>query len=274
MAIAIERLSPRSRELLALHFLALPSADRYLRFATPATAAFVGRYVDGIDFDRDAILAVGAAAVGDEGRRVLAGVLHAAYPDSSAEIAVSVLPAYRGKGVASALVERAVAHARERGIRRLSMQLLAFNAPMVRIARKLGMTFAGDSVQLCARLDLSARRRRPAARAAEPGGGAPALAAHAWGFYRAARAHRADALAQLAAALTEGASEWARRAWGRWLQRRRARSIRDALAELDDHTLRDLGLHRSEIGSLAAEVAGETARERMLSALSSHGLAR
>jgi RimJ/RimL family protein N-acetyltransferase len=227
--------------LLALHFLALPSADRYLRFATPATAAFVGRYVDGIDFERDAVLAVEAAAVGDPGRRVLAGVVHAAYPDGGAEVGVSVLPAYRGQGVASALVERAVAHARERGIRRLSMHLLAFNAPMLRIARKLGMTFAGNSVHLCARLDLSARPRR---------------------------------FDSLAAALTERVGGIVSRARARWRRQQHANSTRAALAGLDDHTLRDLGLHRSEIGSLAAEVAGETARERVLSTLDSRDVAR
>jgi RimJ/RimL family protein N-acetyltransferase len=252
--------------LLALHFLALPSPDRYLRFAAPATAAFVGRYVDGIDFDRDAVLAVEAAAIGDDGRRVLAGVVHAAYPGAAAEVGVSVLPAYRGRGVASALVERAVAHARERGIRRLSMHLLAFNTPMLRIARKLGMTFAGDSVHLCARLDLSPRPRFGSL-AAERASDDPALADDAWNLYHAARAHRAHAFAEIVAALAESIGEIARRARARWRRQQRASSTRAALAGLDDRTLRDLGLHRSEIGSVAAEVAGETARERLLSTL-------
>jgi GNAT superfamily N-acetyltransferase len=156
MALAIQPLKEGSRAILALHFLALSGADRYLRFATPATAGFVARYVDGIDFARDTVLAVHAAAIGDKARRVLAGVVHAAYPDDCAELGVSVLPSYRGRGVAGALVQRAVADARRHGARWLSMQLLALNQPMIRIARKLGMMLAGDSVQVCARLDLSA----------------------------------------------------------------------------------------------------------------------
>ena len=38
-----------------------------------------------------------------------------------------------------------------------------------------------------------------------------------------------------------------------------------ALAQVDDRTLRDLGLDRSEIGSIAAEVEGRAERTRIRS---------
>jgi uncharacterized protein YjiS (DUF1127 family) len=49
----------------------------------------------------------------------------------------------------------------------------------------------------------------------------------------------------------------------RYQRRREARAIRGALSDLDDHTLRDLGFHRSEIGSVAAEATGLAERTRM-----------
>jgi RimJ/RimL family protein N-acetyltransferase len=160
MSIAIERLNESTRPILALHFLALSAADRYLRFAAAVKPEIIARYVEGIDFNRDAVFAAHPAAIGDECRRELAGVVHAAFPDDVAELGISVLPAYRGQGLASALTERVIAYARSRGMRWLSMQLLSENAPMFRIARKLGMTIVGRGADLFARLELICHNRR------------------------------------------------------------------------------------------------------------------
>ena len=160
MSIAIERLNESARASLALHFLELPARDRYQRFATAVTPHTIARYVDGIDFDRDAVFAVRPTPVGGECRGALAGVVHAAFPDDVAELGISVLPMYRGQGLASALVERAIAYAHRRGMRALAMQLLRENAPMLRIARKLGMTIVDRGAELFARLELLGRHRR------------------------------------------------------------------------------------------------------------------
>jgi len=157
MSIAIERLSESARPILALHFLALSAVDRYLRFAAAVRPQIIARYVEGIDFNRDAVFAVHPAAIGDECREALAGVVHAAFPDDVAELGISVLPAYRNQGLASALAEWAIAYARSRGMRWLSMQVLRENAPMLRIARKLGMTIVDGGADLFARLELICR---------------------------------------------------------------------------------------------------------------------
>lgn len=92
-----------------------------------------------------------------------------------------------------------------------------------------------------------------------------------WALHRAARAYRAYAIGEIIAALLVGAVDFVREVHARWLSRRQARAINAAFAELDDHTLHDLGLHRSEIGSLAAEVTGDAERTRMLALLTRNG---
>jgi uncharacterized protein YjiS (DUF1127 family) len=83
-------------------------------------------------------------------------------------------------------------------------------------------------------------------------------------MYRSARIRRAATQAALIRRGCGIVAEAARRAWKRYLQRRETHAAYDALDALDDRTLRDLGLHRSEILSVAAELAGEAERTRML----------
>lgn len=49
----------------------------------------------------------------------------------------------------------------------------------------------------------------------------------------------------------------------RWRRRRHARAVRRALNALDERSLRDIGLTRSEIGSMSAELAGLAERSRI-----------
>jgi uncharacterized protein YjiS (DUF1127 family) len=69
----------------------------------------------------------------------------------------------------------------------------------------------------------------------------------------------------LAAAL-RGAAALVRRTVARWKQRQLERATYETLQGLDTRTLRDLGFHRSELMSVAAEVAGtaEFTRARLL----------
>lgn len=76
-------------------------------------------------------------------------------------------------------------------------------------------------------------------------------------LYHAAHAHRSFTLGKIIIAVVHATGAIARRALAWHRQRRQARAIYDALRQLDDHTLRDLGFHRSEIRSVAAEVTGE-----------------
>ncbi len=82
-------------------------------------------------------------------------------------------------------------------------------------------------------------------------------------LYHAARAYRSFAVGEIVIAMIGAIGALARRAYARHRQRRKARDTYDALRNLDDHMLRDLGFDRSEISSIAAEATGAAARERV-----------
>ena len=93
----------------------------------------------------------------------------------------------------------------------------------------------------------------------------------AWELHQAARAWRSYALGEILAAMAMAVAALIREAYAAHVRRREAKAIRTALGELDDRMLRDLGLDRSEIGSVAAEMTGDAERTRMLSALTRNG---
>jgi GNAT superfamily N-acetyltransferase len=133
VTLATQRLNEGIRATLVAHFLALPMKDRRLRFGTALAPAVIATYVDGIDFIRGAVFGV------HDDRLALVGVAHVAIEDDLAEVALSVLPMHRGRGVGSALFKRAVAHACNRCVPRLFMIFRSENAPIMRIAQRFGM---------------------------------------------------------------------------------------------------------------------------------------
>jgi len=75
-------------------------------------------------------------------------------------------------------------------------------------------------------------------------------------LHRAARAHRSLMLGSIIVAAVQAVVAIARRAYVRQRQRHRASATYDVLRRLDDRMLRDMGIDRSEIGSVAAEMSG------------------
>jgi uncharacterized protein YjiS (DUF1127 family) len=81
--------------------------------------------------------------------------------------------------------------------------------------------------------------------------------------FQAARARRAAVMAAFLRRAARTLGESIGGLWERYRRRHQSRSIYHALQALDDRTLRDLGFHRCEIGSVAAEAAGEAEHTRM-----------
>lgn len=149
----IRRLGPRHRGRIARHLQALDERDRYLRFGYVATDTQIQAYVDGLDFERDAIFGI-------YNRRLeLVAMAHLAHSvdknfDACAEFGVSVLPAVRGHGYGSKLFARAMRHARNEGVQLMFIHALSENAAMINIARKAGATVEHDGSEARAYLRL------------------------------------------------------------------------------------------------------------------------
>jgi GNAT superfamily N-acetyltransferase len=138
----VQRLSDDMRGPLVAHFLALPLKDRSLRFGMALAPTVIAAYVDGIDFKRDLVFGV------RDDRRQPVGVGHLAIEGNLAELALSVLPANRRRGIGSELFKRAVSEAHARRIPSICMHCLSGNTPVMRIAQRFGMdviTCEGDA---------------------------------------------------------------------------------------------------------------------------------
>ncbi|HXX86299.1 MAG TPA: DUF1127 domain-containing protein [Casimicrobiaceae bacterium] len=101
------------------------------------------------------------------------------------------------------------------------------------------------------------------------GDATPAELPASYELMQRARRCRAVMFGAFFAAAIQGAGAIARRVYARRRQRGEARTTYDTLQQLDDRELRDLGLDRSELASIAAEVTGavestRTRAQRML----------
>ncbi len=151
--VPIRSLGPSHRDRIAAHLLALDGDDRYLRFGYAATDEHIGRYVDGLDFDRDDIFGI-------YNRKLeLIAMAHLAFSEpaahgSCAEFGVSVLKKARGRGYGSRLFERAVIHARNEGVDLMFIHALTENTAMLKIARNAGAVLERTGSETDAHLRL------------------------------------------------------------------------------------------------------------------------
>ncbi|TSE30749.1 Acetyltransferase (GNAT) domain protein [Tepidimonas thermarum] len=144
----IRTLDASHRDAILRHLLALGERDRYLRFGYAAQDEHIRRYVEGLRFGLDEVFGI------FNRRLELIAMAHLAYLVSpergsdSAEFGVSVSAHARGRGYGHQLFARALAHARNHGVRYLYIHALSENGPMLRIARSAGATVvqhAGES---------------------------------------------------------------------------------------------------------------------------------
>ncbi|HYN39838.1 MAG TPA: GNAT family N-acetyltransferase [Rhodospirillales bacterium] len=130
----IRTLTSREHALYGQHLLRLSPTDRRLRFNFPADDAAIEAYVGKLAPPRDRILAHFA-----DDLTVVGGVHIAFCRGDVVELAFSVEPANKGRGIGTALFSRAIVFARNRGGRSARTYCLAENREMRRLARRAGM---------------------------------------------------------------------------------------------------------------------------------------
>jgi RimJ/RimL family protein N-acetyltransferase len=137
--VPVRELHAAHRERILQHLLQLNEEDRRLRFGTQTPDEVIHRYVENLNFNRDAIFG------SFDSQLNLIGMAHLAYlPETkgqplAAEFGVSVLPNGRGQGIGTALLARASVHSRNTRIEILFVHCLANNRAMMHLAQKAGM---------------------------------------------------------------------------------------------------------------------------------------
>jgi GNAT superfamily N-acetyltransferase len=153
LMVPIRSLGPSHRERITQHLLALDAQDRYLRFGYGAQEAQIRAYTAQLDFDRDDIYGIYNRSL------VLIAVAHLAFAETAtcqncAEFGVSVLGEARGKGYGTLLFQRAITHARNKGVDMMFIHALSENAAMLKIAKNAGAFVERDGSESEAYLKL------------------------------------------------------------------------------------------------------------------------
>jgi len=168
--VVLRPLGPGDATLLQDFVRRLSPASRRLRFQSGLSELYPALLALLTDVD-DRERAAFAAVTYEQGKEVMIG--EARYAPSadgvdSSEFAVAVADAWQHLGLASALMDKLLRHARLSGIGRIHGDVLQDNAGMLRLARKLGFELHGhpDGAWLArVTLDLDVSRLQAAAAA-------------------------------------------------------------------------------------------------------------
>jgi GNAT superfamily N-acetyltransferase len=172
LTLRLRPIQPSDKDALLRGFDRLSPTSRYRRFLSPINllpADLVVRFTE-IDYvDHFAWVALDAQRATDPGVAVARYIRLPGAPHI-ADVAVTVVDEYQGRGVGSLLIRKLCLTAYGNGIERFSSLVLWENVPMVRLLTGLGARFRpdGDGV-LSFELDLGPMTREIAAGVNPPG---------------------------------------------------------------------------------------------------------
>lgn len=163
-AAYMRTIEPEDRDALVAGFDELSDESRYRRFLSPVPrlTGSTLRYLTEVDHrDHEAIVAFSRA---DEPMGV-ARYVRTDPAGDCAEVAVTVVDRWQGRGVGTALLARLSERARTEGIRRFTATALATNNDMIDLLRNLGVTdsrpAAGGVVEMRVALPADVEEQSP-----------------------------------------------------------------------------------------------------------------
>lgn len=137
--ILIRPIRPEDAALERSFVNSLSDRSRYLRFMyffKQITPELLARFTQ-IDYDREMALVAIVQSDGEE--RQIAVARYATFPDGGGcEFAIVVADEWHGRGIATELLRRLIAIARDRGLEIMQGIVLRENRDMVALARSLG----------------------------------------------------------------------------------------------------------------------------------------
>lgn len=145
-AVDLRPVTPDDKSLLADGFARLSERARYLRFLAPADRLTPSQLAYLSEVDHRDHVAWGAL----EGENTVGVGRFVRYADdrSAADVALTVLDEYQGRGVGRLLIEVLGVSARARGIARLHFDVLAENGPMLGLLASVGAVAKADSREI------------------------------------------------------------------------------------------------------------------------------
>ena len=146
----IRKLTEYERNVVKDFYVALSAEDRRKRFCSTLSDEALSRYVGGLDFAQHAIL--GAF---DEQAQLI-GLAELAPGTEQSELAFSVRPDLRCRGIGTKLMERLLLYARMCGIGQVFVMFLSDNVPMRRMAQSAGMLVKTEGSESYASRELPA----------------------------------------------------------------------------------------------------------------------
>jgi RimJ/RimL family protein N-acetyltransferase len=140
----LRTIEPEDRDAIAAGFGELSDESRYRRFLSPVPrlTASTLRYLTEVDHhDHEAVV-----AISPDGEPMGVARYVRADPDGdSAEVAVTVVDRWQGRGLGTALLARLTERAREEGVKRFTATALATNNDMIDLLQNLGATESGPA---------------------------------------------------------------------------------------------------------------------------------